>query len=183
MKPLSRKLPGTSPTNTTLDSGPKRARPDDSSISSSSSKITSNKTAGAFLGKASERGCPQTKKSRTNLDLPLTHTLEDSTAKCDIRSDNEPRLSDAREVYLEELKRIDEKIERDRAARRAQIMSGAPFPQESETEIPQPPDLTEVLANYLKSLPPPNPSAVVIPPALTRFPPLESFLPPDSDKK
>jgi hypothetical protein len=146
------------------------------------SKISENKAPEVVTREASGQSLLDSKKSGTKLDIFPKQPLKEVIEKPVLVRDTEPKNSNARKLHLEELKRIDRKIERDRAERRAQIMSGITLPHESKHKVTQAPDLTEVLANYLKSLPPPDPLAPLIPPAVTRFPSLESFLPPDTKK-
>jgi hypothetical protein len=170
-----------------LPSGPvsdkcKESKHADIITTASFSKISENKASEVDTREASEKNLLDSKESGAKLDTFSKQPLKDVIENLVLLRDAELKNSNARELHLEELKRVDRKIERDRAERRAQIMSDINLPHESKRKVTQAPDLTEVLANYLKSLPPPDPLAPLIPPAVTRFPSLESFLPPDTKK-
>jgi hypothetical protein len=81
-----------------------------------------------------------------------------------------------------ELRRIDEELASERAARRAQIMASAGRPRAEGVSSSRLREKTVSIAEILKTLPPADSNIPKIAPAVTRFPPLESFLPRDKRK-
>jgi hypothetical protein len=137
-----------------------------------SSRPTADKKAKLFEVDAISKDNPSAARSISNSTLDGQKTRSEAPSNRDVRS------MDAKQLYLEELKRVDDRIAADRAVRVAQIGASAERPCKEKNKILRFQEKTINLAEFLKTLPDPDPNVSRITPVRTSFPPLDSFIPP-----